>query len=110
MYISSSQFGMGVVVHKIQNDIFTTEQAKQILLEYNYYIDYYNGKSIKNYFRKTTNQKQIINITRYDDRTYSGCFYKCILEILNYKMMKQQLDTTMENDLKDTLEQLHNYH
>lgn len=86
MFTASSPFGMGIFATRLTNNIFTVAQAKKILQEHNYYIDYHNGKPIKNSFRRDPSTEQIIRINKFDDRTYGGCFYKCILEVLDYKI------------------------
>lgn len=88
MYNRITPFGMGHWGHLDSEDIKSPQDAQKILELFDYCIDYYNGKPIKNNFRKNNSEKQTIRIKKFDDRTYPGCFYKCILSILNEKMKK----------------------
>lgn len=85
MYYSSKPLYLRVQDFK-KSDI-NLEEAKQLLEQSQYYIDCYNGKTIKNYFRKSKSDKQIIDIKSFDDKTDIGCFYRCIIDILNKKMI-----------------------
>lgn len=89
MYHASRSFGS--FDNQIKNGIFTVDQAKEILQNHNYHINYYEGKPIKNSFRRSSKGTQKIQIDKFDDRTFCGCFYKCILEILDYKLAQLQL-------------------
>lgn len=92
MYTLSSPFGMGQIAHDKENDIFTIAEAETILQERHFYLDYYNGKPIKNWFRKDRSEQQTINLKKFDDRTYPGCFYDCILSLINYKYSTQEIE------------------
>jgi hypothetical protein len=90
MYTNSSPFGMGNLVYKDEEGKeFNVRKAKKILKENHYTIDYYNGNPIKNSFRMSHGERQIIHMKKYDDRTHKACFYACILKLLNQKIKIQ---------------------
>jgi hypothetical protein len=88
MFRNNAPFGMGIVDFLLNDqtmDDFTLNHAK-IRVEEKPYIDYLNGVSIKNCFRKKHGEKQNIHIHSFDSRTASGRFYECILWLMQYKL------------------------
>jgi hypothetical protein len=90
MYHQSRPFSAGVFAYNKEFDnSFKLEDAKIYLEKHQYGADYVNGKPIKNWFRQNNNKGdlQTINVRKFDDRTYLGCFYRCILEIVKTKFL-----------------------
>jgi hypothetical protein len=92
MYLAGNPCNMGYFSFDDEkhND-FTLEKAKEVLESHRYHIDWYNGHGIKNSFRKTENEEQTINVRRFDDRNYLGCFYTCILNLIKHKKEHKNL-------------------
>lgn len=94
MYTANLPFGAGIFEYasnKEKADSFTLETAQQTLVSHDYCIDYLNGKPIKNWFRKNRGEKQEIRIHKYDSRTQSGHFYRCIMWLMGYKLTQKKL-------------------
>lgn len=64
---------------------FTVEDAANHLTKMWYHVDWFNGHGIKNSFRKSPSEKQFINVRRFDDRNFQGCFYVSILSLIKIK-------------------------
>lgn len=90
MITNNNPFGLGFLQYDEQkHKEITPETAKDILIIYRYYVDYFHGIPIKNEFRKNKGEKQIIRIKKFDDRTRAGNFYHCIFKILKRKINKK---------------------
>lgn len=90
LYTLSSPVAREKNFPKKENVVFTIAQAEKILQEHQFYIDYYNGTPIKIGFRKNKTEEQLINIKKFDDCTYPGCFYDCIVSLLYNKNSLRQ--------------------
>ncbi len=86
IYKTSCPHGMGFLQssEEIEAD-FTKEKAKKIL-EYDNYVDYWDGKAIKTKFRTNMWDTQIVDLRRIDNRSFDGCTYLSVLTLLNEKM------------------------
>jgi hypothetical protein len=67
-------------------DSFTLNDAKNVLEKNNYYVDYLNGRPIKNTFREGKGEEQNIRISTFDSRTKGGNFYRCIISLMKQKL------------------------
>jgi len=86
MYLMGNPCNMGIFSYKDEvNKTFTVEKAKLVLEQYKYHIDWYNGHGIKTFFRKNEDEEQEINVRRFDERNFKGCFYKSILTLIKQK-------------------------
>lgn len=85
MYKYTCPFGMGVHGNKTTDDITSVEKA-ETLLSKRHCFDYYNGVAIKNCFRASPHDQQIIDMKKYDERNAKS-FYYCILSLLKDKLL-----------------------
>ena len=92
MYLFGSPCNYGILAFDLNshND-FTVNEAANILTKSNH-IDWYNGHGIKNTFRMSVSDEQIINVRRFDDRNYQGCFYNSILSLIKIKKNLYQIN------------------
>lgn len=83
-YIKSEELFLYLYIYTNSKKVLTLPQATKILQQNNYKIDIYDGVTIKNSFRLSNNEQQIINIFQYE--LNGGDFYSAILSLLNSKI------------------------
>lgn len=98
MYTVNFPFGAGIfenILNKEKVGSFTLESAKQTLESHNYHVDYLHGRPIKNSFREKQGDSQNIRIHKYDSRTQTGHFYRCIMWLMGLKLTQKTLLNTL---------------
>ena len=113
MYQMSKPFSTGVFDFSEDYDKankITLDDAKKALIEHAYYIDYFYGVPIKNAFRKTKNDNQLINIKTYDDSVFNGAFYTCIMLLMKQNLLQNSIRDKRLCNFNIILSFLHNQH